>query len=88
MLDTSYLRPNRTIESILLSNKKNKKLVFIYNYEGIHFRLFLSADQMIDFFIKEIEPNFCFENDNDLDCALKKLKTRPTALRVKAGAVA
>ncbi|MBU2028776.1 hypothetical protein KJ761_02700 [Patescibacteria group bacterium] len=42
LLGTNYLRPNRTIESILLSNKKAKKLVFVYNYEGVHFRVFES----------------------------------------------
>jgi hypothetical protein len=42
LLGTNYLRPNRTIESIILSNEKVKKFVFVYNYEGVHFRVFES----------------------------------------------
>ena len=50
LLDTNYLHANRTIESYLLSKKKDEKLVFIYNYEGVHFRLFLSLSQLMDSF--------------------------------------
>lgn len=74
LLDTDYLRPNRTIESILLSNKKCEKLVFVYNYEGVNFRLFLSVSQLIDFFNGDGEPSFEFEKENKLDQALEKLK--------------
>lgn len=73
LLETDYLRPNRTIESILLSDRRDKKLVFVYNYEGVHFRLFLSSEQMIDFFKEERESSLCFENERDLDYTLEKL---------------
>ena len=74
LLDTDYLRPNRTIESILLSNNKGEKLVFVYNYEGVHFRLFLSLSQLIDFFNKDGASSFEFENENKLDRALEMFK--------------
>lgn len=73
LLDTNYLRPNRTIESYLLSNGEDKKLVFVYNYEGVNFRLFLSSAQLVDFFNEKGEPSFEFGNENKLDRALKKL---------------
>ncbi|MDO8451797.1 MAG: hypothetical protein Q7S76_02915 [bacterium] len=76
LLDTNYLRPNRTIDSILLSNKKDRKLVFVYNYEGVHFRLFVSPIQVVDFFNEEEEPNLCFESEIDLDNALERLNLK------------
>lgn len=73
LLDTNYLRPNRTIESILLTRGEDTKLVFVYNYEGVHFRLFLSLIQMVDFLSERIEPSLCFGNDRDLDRVLEKI---------------
>jgi len=32
---------SRTLETILLTNeKKQQKVVYLYNYEGVHFRIF------------------------------------------------
>lgn len=73
LLDTDYLQSNRTIESILLSDKKGEKLVFVYNYRGVHFRLFLSLSQLINFFNEDGAPSFEFENENKLDRALERL---------------
>ena len=73
LLDTNYLHANRTIESYLLSNKKDEKLVFIYNYKGVHFRLFLSLSQLMDFFNEKGKSSFEFGNENKLDRVLEKL---------------
>jgi len=41
-LQTNYLnRACRTIDTILLTNEqKEMKVVYMYNYEGIHYRIF------------------------------------------------
>ncbi|MCK5026845.1 MAG: hypothetical protein KAS07_00350 [Candidatus Pacebacteria bacterium] len=40
MIDVDYVRANRTIETIQLSNNDSAKTFFIFNYEGKHFRVF------------------------------------------------
>ena len=42
-IQVDYLRSNRTIETILLTDmikSKIHKVVYVYNYEGYHFRIF------------------------------------------------
>lgn len=73
LVETYYLRSNRTIESILLKNRHDQKMVYVYNYEGVHFRLFLSLIQIIDFFNNGKEPEYDFEKEHNLDKALIKL---------------
>ncbi len=52
LLKTIYLRPSRTIDIILLSNPihNRTKIVYIYNYEGTHYRLFSCKRKVRDFF--------------------------------------
>lgn len=73
LFDTTYLSPNKTIERVILSDKTFSKSVFVYNYKGVHFRLFLSKSQMVDFFDKGKEPRHSFNNEYDLDEMLKNL---------------
>jgi len=40
MMDVEYLRADRTIETIQLSNNGFAKMVFVFNYEGVHYRIF------------------------------------------------
>ena len=47
-IEEIYLRSNRTLETILLtdfSDDSRKKIVYVYNYEGYHYRVF---DNLID----------------------------------------
>lgn len=42
-IEENYLRSNRTIETILLTdliNSSRQKIVYVYNYEGYHYRIF------------------------------------------------
>ncbi len=64
-IDTHYLRPNRTIETIFIKNID--KMVYVYNYEGNHFRLFTKLIDLIRFFQFGIEPKLDFSNELDLD---------------------
>ncbi len=48
LLNTEYIRSNRTIETIHI--KETENTVYVYNYEGIHFRLFNDLVRLIHFF--------------------------------------
>ena len=48
MINEDYLRANRTIETIQLSNNNLNKTVFVYNYEGVHYRIFENITDAYD----------------------------------------
>lgn len=42
---------SRTLETILLTNTNNKeKVVYLYNYDGLHFRIFENVIEVGNFF--------------------------------------
>ena len=47
------------------------KSIFIYNYEGKFFRVFSSDKELNSFFDNDIEPEYNFDNETDLDYFLK-----------------
>ena len=51
-IETDYIRPSRTVETILLTDIRNRemqKLVYVYNYEGKHFRIFGDVLELSNF---------------------------------------
>lgn len=42
-------------------------MVYVYNYEGSHFRLFTNLIDLIGFFQFGMEPKLDFSNELDLD---------------------
>lgn len=60
-----YIKPSRTIETIVIENLD--KVIYVYNYEGNHFRLFTKLIDLVNFFQFEKEPKLDFSNDIDLD---------------------
>lgn len=74
LLNVTYLCSSRTIETILLIKKNIKKIVFVYNYDGICFRIF---ESILDAYksnggdgnVKSIAE---FTRENDLDNFLEK----------------
>lgn len=66
-LSTEYLTPSRSIEILTLINQKESRLVYVYNFEGTHFRLFDSILSLIAFFEKGIEPKISFLTEQELD---------------------
>ncbi|MEO6830699.1 MAG: hypothetical protein ABI378_00640 [Chitinophagaceae bacterium] len=50
-VQVDYLgRASRTLETILLTNeKKQQKIVYMYNYEGWHFRIFENVSELSNF---------------------------------------
>lgn len=71
-IDTEYIRPNRTIETVLLKRNQSNKLVWVYNYKGIHYRVFENLIDVLHFFNNSFEPKYSFENEIELDNFLMK----------------
>lgn len=72
-IEMSYLRTSRTVETILLENSSKKRIVYVYNYEGWHFRVFNTVIQVLDFFDDKFEPKFSFEDEVELNKYLEHL---------------
>jgi hypothetical protein len=72
-IKTDYIKPSRTIETVLVSNFKSKQLFYVYNYEGYSFRVFETVPSLINFFEENIESNFHFDSENKLDDFLSKV---------------
>lgn len=73
-IEVGYLRSDRTIEIILLTNKKKEKLVYVYNYQGWFFRVFDNLMDIMSFFDDKFEPEIWFEDEKKLDNYLLRLK--------------
>lgn len=51
-IEESYLRSNRTVETSLLtdlSDSSRQKIVYVYNYEGCHYRVFDNLVELSSF---------------------------------------
>lgn len=58
---TKYIKPNITIETELIGTEK----FYVYNYKGVHYRLFSSLLGLHDFIAKG-SKTWDFECDNEL----------------------
>ncbi len=65
---TDYITPSRTLETITYMGCDNS--LYIYNYEGIHFRLFTELLELTEFFESGTEPKYHFMNEGHLDLFL------------------
>lgn len=68
-----YLSPNKTVETLYISNERKKQIIYVYNFKGNSFRLFLNRTQINNFFLG-LESNYKnFENEDRLDKALERI---------------
>lgn len=68
IIKTDYISASKTIESIMLSKKHgSEQIVYVYNYEGTHYRLFLDLLELVRFFNNSFSIFESFENEQDLD---------------------
>lgn len=70
LLQTNYLRSNRTIDTVLLVDRKSKDrqtIVYVYNYEGYHFRIFADIFEISNFLMNE-EYKIINDFDKEEDC--------------------
>lgn len=75
-INIDYLKPSKTIETILVSNKKSEKVVFVYNYEGVSFRVFDNIFSIVQFFNSNTESKHHFESENELDKFLSTIELK------------
>lgn len=66
-INTEYLRPSRTIETVIVKNEDSKRVLFIYNYEGNSFRVFKNYLGLINFFLNKSESDFHLSSEEELD---------------------
>lgn len=66
-LDIEYLRPSRTIESVIVSNRVNSLIFFVYNYEGTSYRVFKNYFKLANFFKDKNEADYHFDTEEELD---------------------
>ncbi len=66
-IDIDYIRGSRTIETTMVTRKNLSKVYFIYNYEGISYRVFESHLSLINFFQGNAESDFHFSSETELD---------------------
>lgn len=67
ILKTIEIRASRTLDILSISLKNKQKLLFLYNYEGIHYRLFFCKTEVRKFFKCENATFLEFEDDDTLD---------------------
>lgn len=72
-LATEYLTPSSTLEILNLVRFEVGKQVYVYNYEGTHYRVFESLVDLIRFFELGKEPLYSFDSEADLDEFLEQL---------------
>lgn len=66
-IEVVYIRPSQTIETILVETKTDSKVLYVYNYEGWHFRVFNTILDVINFFDDKFEPEIQFEDEQELE---------------------
>jgi hypothetical protein len=76
-ITTEYLTPSKTIEILNLARFEESKQVYVYNYEGTHFRVFENLLELIQLFELGKEPAYSFNIEDDLDDFLENLPLNP-----------
>ena len=62
-----YFRTSRTLEIFFVTYEQKHKIFFLYNYEGIHYRLFKNKKEVRKFFNCEESQYLSFEDDEAVD---------------------
>ena len=68
--ETEYIKPNVTIETELVGSER----FYIYNYQGMHYRVF-DSNVALNMFLSNESATWCFECDNELQLE-KHLKSQ------------
>lgn len=67
---TIYIRASRTLEFTIVTNDLGTRMFYIYNYEGLHYRLFNSKIEVRKFFSCEDAEFWEFSDEEILDSYL------------------
>ncbi len=68
---TDYLRGSRTIETVLVAQERKEQVFFIYNFEGISFRVFNGQVALLQFFQNGTEPAIHYTSEAAVDAFLE-----------------
>lgn len=66
-IDVFYIRNNKTVETVLVSNGIEEKVFFVYNYQGWFFNVFKNMVELFNFFNDVFETELYFEDEKLLD---------------------
>jgi hypothetical protein len=66
-IDTEYLRSDRTVDTILVNQGVLSKALWVYNFEGIHFRVFEKFLDVHNFLSNSFEAKYAFNSEKELD---------------------
>ncbi len=66
-IEAEYIIFSRSLEVILVSNGTKKRIVYLYNHEGIHYRLFYTLFDVVEFFKNGGGISKNFEEDEKVD---------------------
>ena len=66
-IDTEYLRSDRTIDTILVKQGVLSKTLWVYNFEGIHFRVFERFLDVYYFLNYSFEAKYQFNSEKEID---------------------
>ncbi len=71
----NYLRVDRSVEEIVVSNNRSQKTFFVYNFEGVHYRIFESKKDAFKCADgnTSIKPLQEFKDESALDSFLESL---------------
>ncbi len=62
-----YIRPDKTIETLILNNTKTDKLFFIFNNQGLYFNVFHNIIELLKYLNNKISISEYFEDEDELD---------------------
>lgn len=65
-IDSTYLKASKSIDTYVINGKNGPSAMYVYNDEGICYRIFQTLLELIDFIENGIEPRFVFYDDNDV----------------------
>ena len=66
IIDEAEIRNNRTLHVIQRSIGNKKFVFYLYNYEGVHFRIFDNLAELIYFFNGNASFHVDFEDENEV----------------------
>ena len=78
ILKTIEIRASRTLDILLISSQNENNILYTYNYEGIHYRLFFCKKEVRRFFHCENAIFLEFLDDDSLDDYLLNYKRQFT----------
>jgi len=69
-IESIHLRASRSLDVTLIQNSNgkriNQQLIYIYNYEGVHYRVFKTLNDFFNF-IDNLDDNCICEFDNETE---------------------